>query len=320
VKRPELSIIVVNWNTKQLLKNCLSSIQKIRKEVEGLEIIVVDNGSKDGSVEFVKGLGSQVRLIKNTKNLGFAKANNQGIKIAKGKYIFLLNSDTVVKRGALKKLVKYLEEHKDIAAVSPMLLNPDGSTQIKSHLKFPSVWRIILYHNVLLRPIIMCSLLRYLVVDRANNKLPFEVDHLSGAALIASRRVWQKTGGLDEDYFFFFEDVDWCYRVRKEGLGKLIIVPGAKVIHIGGASWKEWKERERYKFYKQNFTALLLFVKKNYPGRLFFYKLALTGTFLSNALVQLLRLRFGRAKVQLKLAFGDIVWGRQYQPLPLSQD
>lgn len=301
MKQPELSIIIVNWNTKQLLKNCLSSIQKIRKEVGVLEIIVVDNGSRDGSVEFVKGLGSQVRLIENTKNLGFARANNQGIKIAKGKYIFLLNSDTVVKEGALKKLVEYLEKHRGVAAVSPMLLNSDGSTQIKSYLKFPSVWRVIFYHNVLLRPIIMCSLLRHLVVERINNELPFKVDHLSGAALMASRRTWKKTGGLDEDYFFFFEDVDWCYRVRKGKFGKLIVAPDAKIIHIGGASWKEWKEKKRYKFYKQNFASLLLFVKKNYPGKLFFYKLALAGTFLSNALVQFLRLRFDRAKVQLKL-------------------
>ena len=299
----KLSIIILSWNTRDLLKDCLESIDKHG----GYEIIVVDNGSTDDSIKVVRNFqfsnpNFQIKLIKNKKNLGFAKGNNQGIKIATGKYILLLNSDTVVKKGALKKLAEYLEKNQDVAAVSPMLLNPDGSKQIDYYMRLPNLWQIIFYHSILLRPLIMKTPLKRLIVsspDSSNSA--FVVDQLPGAALMASKKVFETTDGLDEDYPFLFEDVDWCYRVRQENLGKLMVFPQVEIIHLGGGSWKKWLRGDRLGFYQHYFRSLLLFVEKHHSSRLFLFKLALGITFLNNALTHLLFLNFKKSKVQASL-------------------
>jgi len=133
-----LSIIIVNWNTKDLLRNCLFSIYKERKSIS-LEIFVVDNASSDGSSEMVKREFPLVKLIRNKKNVGFARANNQAIKESKGKYILLLNTDTVILNGALDKMVKFMDTHSDVGVCGPKLLNEDGSLQAY-YYAFPTLW------------------------------------------------------------------------------------------------------------------------------------------------------------------------------------
>jgi len=300
-----LSIIIVSYNTRELLEQCLNSIVKSReinspsaRETKKLarlrsrnwEIIVVDNNSTDGTREYLKEIQERrnlaasggrnlsrqgrdeikisrskfpnFKVIFNNDNLGFAKANNQGIKIAEGKYILLLNSDTIVKDRALEILVDYLENHPDTAAVSPLLLNPDNTPQLEYFMRFPNLWQIFFYHNRILRP--FCKF-----IPGLKNKIyifpqekPFESEQLPGAALMARREAFQKVGLLDEDYPFFYEDVDWCYRAKvlKQ---KLVIVPAAKVVHLKGGSWKKEKKRPA-DFYQGVFNSLLLFVKKNY--------------------------------------------------------
>ena len=291
----KLSIIILNWNTKELIKECLQSLPKKRE----YEVIVVDNGSIDGSKEYLRRLKS-IKLIDNKKNFGFAKGNNQGIEKAKGEYILLLNSDTVVKKGSLEKLVRYLDQNKNVAAVSPLLLNKDGSKQIDYYMRFPSALRVLLYHNLLLRSLIMKSPFRSLVVSEPEDK-PFSVDQLPGAALMTRKEVFKKVGGLDEDYHFLFEDVDWSYRVKEEGLGELIVLPQAKIVHLGGASWKKWLKKKRFGFYRQYFTSLMTFVKKHYPKQRILFLLVLAFNFLINAVIHFFFLNYCKASTQLNL-------------------
>ncbi len=280
----KISIIILSWNTKNLLRDCLRSINQ--KEV--FEIIVVDNNSSDGSVAMVQKEFPQVILIKNKKNLGFAKANNQGARRAKGDLVMILNSDTVISKGSLKKLSDVFIKDKGIAAASPLLLFKSGKIQRDYYMRFPNLWQIFIYHNPLLRRLLLKTALRNLILSSLPRKGIIEVDQLPGAALMARKEVWQKVGLLDEDYHFLYEDVDWCWRARKIGF-KLVVVPEAKIIHLGGGSWKKKIDNESLSFYKQYFSSLLLFVKKNYDLlKLKKFRLALIINFL-------LRLKFNLA-------------------------
>ncbi len=255
----EVSIIILSWNTKKLLRDCLKSIysQEIKPEV-----IVVDNASSDGSPEMVKKEFPQAILIKNKKNLGFAKGNNQGIRKAKGDYIMLLNSDTVVQKSAFEELTKAMEED-SFLAVSPLLILPNNRPQIDYYMKFPNLWQVCLYHNPVFRPVALKIPFLRNQICFSPKKRPFEVDQLPGAALMASKKTWDKVGLLDEDYRFLYEDVDWCYRARKLKC-RLMVIPEAKITHIGGASWKKKLKEDSFEFYRHFFSSMLLFVEKNY--------------------------------------------------------
>lgn len=255
----KLSIIILSWNTKELLRDCLNSI----KNESNIEIIVVDNASSDGSVEMVKNNYPEVKLIVNHKNLGFAAGNNLGIKAAIGEKIMLLNSDTKAEKGAIEKLLNAAEEDKANIAVSPQLLLPNGKRQIDYYMRFPNLWQIFFYHNPVFRPLIInLPFLSRLVIQKPNPR-PFLVDQLPGAALLAGKEVWKKVGLLDENYRFLFEDVDWCWRAKKVGI-RLMVVPESKIVHVGGASWKNKLRNNKRDFYYQYFASMLLFVKKNY--------------------------------------------------------
>jgi GT2 family glycosyltransferase len=287
-----LSIIIASYNTRELLEQCLDSVIKSfsyhpdssyrhpdpAKGGAGgqdlpTEIIVVDNHSQDNTVVWLKKyirtsakirskIGVDLSLIVNNDNLGFAKANNQGIKVARGKYILLLNSDTIVKDGALEKMVKFMEDNPEVGGLSPLLLNADGSAQIDYYMRFPNLWQIFFYHNRLLRPLAMKSPLAGLICFPAK-KVPYPVDQLPGAAMMVRAKVWQKVGPLDEDYPFYFEDVDWSWRAKKMGQ-KLMVLPQAEIIHLGGGSWKKGEARPE-KYYRQFFASMAIFLKKSYP-------------------------------------------------------
>lgn len=274
MKKPKVSVIIVSWNTKKLLYQCLESLNP------ELEIVVVDNASNDGSSKMVEKEFPRIMLIKNSKNLGFARANNQGIKLAKGDYIMLLNSDTIIHKEAIEKLVDFLLKNKHVAAVSPLLFSLNGLPQIDYYMKFPNLWQVFLYHNRFFRPIALRLGFLRARICYSPQKAPFPVDQLPGAALMASREVWQRVGLLDEDYQFLYEDVDWCWRAKEMGY-RLMVIPEAKITHVGGASWKQKISQNSTEFYQQYFLALLLFVKKNY-GKLKWewFKKALVISFL----------------------------------------
>ena len=269
----KISIIILSWNTKDLLKKCLKSIPFYA------EVIIVDNGSKDGTVHFLNSLKwPNLKIIKNKKNLGFAKGNNQGLEVAKGDFVMILNSDTIVQKGTLEKLVEFTKDT-PLYAVSPLLVNPNGTIQEEYYMRFPNLWQIFGYHHPLLRILFMRLPLKWLAVSRMKKK-PFEVEQLPGAALMAPKEVWQKVGLLDEDYQFLYEDVDWCWRAKKMRV-KLMVVPEAKVTHLGGGSWKKKLNWDGFEFYRDYFEALLLFVRKNYgEGKLKFFRFSLLLNFL----------------------------------------
>ena len=269
----KISIIILSWNTKDLLKKCLESIPFYA------EVIIVDNGSKDGTVHFLNSLKwPNLKIIKNKKNLGFAKGNNQGLEVAKGDFVMILNSDTIVQKGTLEKLVEFTKDT-PLYAVSPLLVNPNGTIQEEYYMRFPNLWQIFGYHYPLLRILFMRLPLKWLAVSRMKKK-PFEVEQLPGAALMAPKEVWQKVGLLDEDYQFLYEDVDWCWRAKKMRV-KLMVVPEAKVTHLGGGSWKKKLNWDGFEFYRDYFEALLLFVRKNYgEGKLKFFRFSLLLNFL----------------------------------------
>jgi len=216
----DLSIIIVNWNTRELLKQCLASIDY------PAEIIVVDNGSTDGSREMISDQWLMVKLIANNKNLGFAKANNQGIKIAKGEFILLLNSDTKIKSNSLKKLITFAKRKKDWGVVGPRLLNQDGSIQF-SCFHFPSIKGA--FEQFWLGKIGAFEKFA------PKGKKETEVEAVAGAAFLIPRKVIARVGLLDERYFFYFEDLDYCRRVKKAGL-KVYYLPEAEIIHFHGSS------------------------------------------------------------------------------------
>ena len=276
----KLSIIIVSWNTKELLKQCLESLNKGCEGVGGYEVIVVDNGSTDGSKEYLKSqianlkpkkprprnsFGIQnLKLIFNDRNLGFAKGNNIGIREARGEYIMLLNSDTIVKEGAIEKLVGFLDKNKKAAGVMPLILNENGSVQKDPiFLRFPSPLRAFFYYNSWLKKI-ASNYFPNLLFSLKDFSGVTDVEQLSGAAMIVRGNILKSIGGLDERYPYYFEDVDLSYRLKKLGY-KLFMDPEAEIVHLGGRSTQKLIEKDgQEKMFFLNFSSLFLFANKNY--------------------------------------------------------
>ncbi len=241
----DLSIIIVNWNTKTLLIQCLSSIFEKTKGLK-IEVIVVDNDSQDGSVSEVKKAFPHVHIIGNERNLGFAKGANQGLQKASGRNILLLNPDTQVKNGAVERLMSFMDGHLDVGAIGAQLLNLDGSKQ-NSIANFPSLATELLNK----------SLLRWLFPKkypskRRNYVEPIEVDSVIGACMMVRRDAINQVGLLDEDYFLFLEETDWCYRMERAGW-KVYHIPHAEVFHSQGKSTEAVRKRARIEFYRSRY-------------------------------------------------------------------
>jgi len=227
----QLSTIIVSFNTKDLLKKTIDSIPK----KADWEIIVVDNASRDGSPEMVSSEYPSVRLIKNKENVGFAKANNQGIKKCSGTYILLLNSDTVVKAKALENLVKFMDENTDVGIASGQLLNPDGTIQPQGgylpRLTNITFWMLFIDDI----PLVGKYLWPYHINDRAFYTKTRKIGWVAGTAMMVRRKVVEAIGDLDEEIFMYAEDVEYCLRVKKAGWS-ISITPDAEIIHYGQQS------------------------------------------------------------------------------------
>ena len=236
-----VSIVIVSYNQKNFLKQCLKNI--IEADI-GLdyEVIVVDNASKDGSKEFLSNFDFQsfnsgssknfrdFKVVYNGRNLGFAKANNQGIKLSQGKYLLLLNPDVIVLPGSVEKLVRFLENSPSMAMVGPQLLNPNGSLQY-SCCRFPRWYTPILRRTFLGKlPGLRRELNRYLMLDWNHQEIK-EVDWLVGAALMVRREILNRIGLLDERFFLYMEDVDLARRIKGAGF-KIVYFPGSKMHHF----------------------------------------------------------------------------------------
>lgn len=231
--KPVLSIIIVNWNTKQLLQQCLDSV--IKHTSCTYEIIVVDNGSTDGSQQLAKKY-QQVKLIANQGNTGFTKANNQGIKQATGKYILLLNSDTQLHQDTFTSMSNYLENHPQVGIIGPRLLNRDGSLQ-PSAGNLPQLWGIfanqgiplhIIPHSYKLFPILK-------VKDPGYYANTHTVGWVSGACFMIRQQLADQIGLLDENIFMYVEETEWCKRATDAGY-QVIYYPETSIYHLEGAS------------------------------------------------------------------------------------
>ncbi len=228
----DLSVLIVNWNVRDLLRRCLQSLLA-NSPACTLEIIVVDNGSTDGSGEMVRTEFPQVHLIANTDNRGFPAANNQGLAVARGRYVLLLNPDTEVIGNALETMVAFADAHPDVGIVGPQLLNPDGTVQ-SSRRRFPTLATALL-ESTWLQPYAPRRLLsRYYVLDRPDDEIQ-DVDWVTGAALMARGEAIEQVGPLDEGFFMYSEELDWCRRFREAGW-RVVYLPTARVIHHVGKS------------------------------------------------------------------------------------
>jgi len=231
----DLSIAIVSWNVQELLRQTLESVYRETKGIT-FEIFVVDNASRDGSAEMVQRLFPRAWLFANTDNLGFAKANNRALREARGRYIVLLNPDTEIRDNALQKMVSWMDAHPRAGIAGPQLLNPDGSIQpsTRNFPTFSALGLTLLKLHHLWRPKIIKDYYQ-LDFDHAHEQ---EVDQVMGAALFIRRAVIEVIGLLDEGFWIWFEEADWCKRARNAGF-EIWFTPAARIMHIKGESFKQ---------------------------------------------------------------------------------
>lgn len=256
----DLSVIIVSWNAKAFLIKCLQSVMQETAQYE-TEIIVVDNASTDGSVELVQERFPTVKLIRNDANLGFAKANNIGIKQSSGKYICLINSDIEVLEDCFSKMIAYMKQNPEVGILGPQILDVNKNIQ-RSTMGFPTVWNTFcraLALDTLFPKSRLCS--GYLMTFCSHNTIS-EVDILNGCFWMVRREALKQVGLLDERFFIYAEDKDWCKRFWDAGW-KVVYFPHAQAIHYGGAS----SSQSPIRFYIEMHRANLQYWKKHH-GRL----------------------------------------------------
>ncbi|MBA7606550.1 hypothetical protein ES703_13700 [subsurface metagenome] len=229
----EVSVVVVNWNTQDILRDCLISIYEQCGEID-LEVIVIDNASTDGSVEMVKKDFPQVTLIENSQNRGFAAANNQGIAISKGRYVLLLNSDTVVLDNAIAKTAAFADSHPEAAVVGCRVLNPDRTLQPTCFM-FPSILNMLLSSTYLYKLFPKNKFFGRERMTWWNRNDIREVDVVTGCFMLVRQDTIKKVGSMDEQFFMYGEETDWCYRFKQAGW-KVMFTPVCEIIHLGGQS------------------------------------------------------------------------------------
>lgn len=256
---PDLSVIIVSWNVRELLHACLRSLDRERSHVL-LEVIVVDAASGDGSAEMVAHDFPWVRLIACDENVGFPKGNNVGLAAANGRYLLLLNPDTEVRAGALATMVNYLETHPQVGVVGPQLLHSDGTVQ-SSRRRFPTLLTAFFESTWLQDAAPRAVLRRYYAQDLPDDATA-EVDWVVGAALMTRREIAAGIGGLDEAYFMYSEELDWCRRIKEAGW-HVVYFPAAQVVHHYGKSSEQAVTHRHI-----NFNRAKLRYFRKYHGRL----------------------------------------------------
>ncbi len=252
---PDVSIVIVSWNTRDLLRDCLESLRAT--EDVSVEVFVVDNDSLDGSASTVAAEFPRVRLIRNAENVGFARAANQALRSARGRYRMLLNSDTRVPDAALGRLIMYMDAHSGVGACGPQLRHFDGTLQPTGRA-FPTLLASMIAITPVPGWVRRATWDRY---ERRDYGCTAEVDELCGAALVLRAEALAHVGLLDEAFFFFGEDVDLCWRLRDAGWS-VVYLPEAVIEHGWGGSWR--KSRERTSLMIQR--AYVLLMRKHRSG------------------------------------------------------
>lgn len=275
----DLSIIIVNYNTKDFLQECLKSVVGSREiGVRSKEIIVIDNNSTDGTIEMLKELqtqNSELRTIFSQSNLGFAKANNLAIKKSSGRYILFLNPDTIVQEDTLKTMVKFMDENPKVGAATCRVELTDGHLDQACHRGFPTAWNAFCYFSGLEKlfpksKVFARYSLTFLPLDKIH-----EIDAGCGAFLLVRKEAGEQVGWFDEDYFWYGEDLDFCYRLKQKGW-KIMFVPTTKIIHWKGAASGILKHSQkispaskqtRIKAAKASVKVMRIFFQKHYQDK-----------------------------------------------------
>ncbi len=272
---PDVSVIIVNLNTCELLDACLASVERERVTIS-LEAIVIDNGSSDGSVAMVAEKYPATLLLKNARNQGFARPNNEGLRRAQGRHLLLLNSDTVVRPGAFRTMVEFLDAHPEAGACGPRLIYPDGRLQYSAK-GFPTLWTHFCdmtgLDRLFPRTVLFGSgELRSFDYDHAGT-----ADHLMAAAFLVRRETYEKVGPLDERFAIYYNDMDWCYRMVHAGW-TIWYVPDAVVEHHLGKT--VGAVNKRFTFFTMLYNNVMFFYQKHYGrGAIIVYRLLLAAGF-----------------------------------------
>jgi len=253
----DVSIILVNWNTRGFLRDCINSVYENTSN-SSFEIIVVDNASSDGSVDMLKLEFGDVKIIANAENRGFAAANNQGMLASKGRYILLLNSDTIVLDNSIDKAVAFADAHKGSAVVGSGVLNPDMTVQPTCFM-FPSILNMLLSVSYLYK---LFPRSRFFGRERMtwwNRDDVREVDVVTGCFMLVRREAIEEVGMMDERFFMYGEETDWCYRFKQAGW-KVMFTPMSAIIHFGGQS----SRKARVEMLIRLRLSILQFIGKHY--------------------------------------------------------
>jgi GT2 family glycosyltransferase len=273
--RCALSIVIVSYNTCQLLDDCLASIQAASVPEGGIEVIVVDNASQDGSQEMVQRQYPEVSLLALSENLGFSAANNRGTAVSRGEYVLFLNSDTVVASDALVKPVAFMRQHPQVGALTARLVYPNGQRDPDNHRGFPTPWNAVCYFSGLSKLFPQKSSINGYFQSYADFHQTHLVAVIAGSYMLMPRSVFDELDGWDETYFFYGEDIDFCYRINQAGY-QIVYYPHVVVLHYKGASSGLRKEsaeiarppkETRVKVAKESIRAMQVFYRKFYSAQ-----------------------------------------------------
>ena len=274
----DVSIVIVNYNTKDFLISCLSSIKKNISNTLSYEVIVVDNNSSDDSVDSVKKMNNQpdgLKIIVNEENFGFSKANNIGLKKTNGRYVLFLNADTLIKNNVIGRMFDFMESKKDVGAATCILRMPNGKIDDATHRGFPTPWNAFTHFSGLSNIFPKSMFFNGYNLGWKNMDSVHEIEALAGAFMFVRKEAGDDAGWWDEDYFFYGEDVDFCYMLKQKGW-KIYFLPDIEITHFKGVSGGIKKESQhltkateetKLAVTNSRFNAMKIFYKKHYENK-----------------------------------------------------
>ncbi|MEW5718116.1 MAG: glycosyltransferase family 2 protein [Chloroflexota bacterium] len=287
----DISIIIISWNVRELLRKCLQSISNqllvigeqrqliTNYQLPIAEVIVVDNASSDHTVEMLRAEFPDVRVIANSENAGFTRANNQALALAQGRYLFLLNPDAELRAGALHALYDYAETHPRVGIIGPRLYYGDGSLQ-SSRRRFPTLATAFLESTKLQQWFPRNRALTHYYMRDTRDDATQEADWINGAAMFVRRAVYDQIGGLDEAFFMYSEELDWCYRAKRAGW-QIVYLPTAQVTHYEGKSSEQavaqrdiYFHSSKVRFFRKTRGAFVAEILRAFLLLMFLYQIA----------------------------------------------
>jgi hypothetical protein len=288
----DVSIIIVSWNVRDLLRRCLLSVNSEQLAVNSkqstvhssllTEILIVDNASADGTVAMLRAEFPAVRVIANSENVGFTRGNNQALAAAQGRYLFLLNPDTELRAGALQTLFDYAKAHPRVGIIGPRLFYGDGAPQ-SSRRRFPTLATAFLESTKLQQWFPRHRVLTHYYMDDTSDDATQEVDWINGAAMFVRREVYEQIGGFDERFFMYSEELDWCYRAKQAGW-QIVYLPTAQVVHYEGKSSEQVVaardihfHSSKIRFFRKYRGALVAEILRAFLLAMFAYQIAEEG-------------------------------------------